>query len=200
MRLHDISKELFSSPVYPGDPVPEKAPFLSIEKGDVCNLTMLSMGSHNGTHLDAPRHFIADGRDVSDILLEKTIGLCKVVEAHGRLTSGQIEEWMSGRTKKLLIKGQIIVTPQAAKTMVQWGLELLGVEGQTVGEEGTQETVHRILLGAEVVILEGLVLEEPEPGSYFLAAQPLKMAGLDGSPIRPVLISTGEAMGKMHNV
>lgn len=189
MRLYDISRELFSSPVYPGDPMPERAPFLSIKNGDVCNLTILSMGSHNGTHLDAPRHFAADGAGVSDIPLEKTIGMCRVVAAHGRITSGQIEEWVHQGTKKLLIKGEIIVTPQAAKTMVQCGLELLGVEGPTVGEEGTQETVHKILLGAEMVILESLVLEEPEPGNYFLAAQPLKMSELDGSPVRPVLIS-----------
>lgn len=187
-KIYDIGKELFSAPTYPGDPKPEKRPFFSIEKGDVCNLTLLTMGSHNGTHLDAPRHFCKDKHGVDKIPLEKTIGACKVAELFGEVTGEEIRELLADGTRKLLLKGEILLTPEAAQVLAEKEMDLIGVEGQTVGEGETQISIHKILLGAEVVILEGLVLKEIEPGSYFLAAQPLKLAGLDGAPVRPVLL------------
>lgn len=187
-KYYDISRELFSSPVYPGDPVPDKQPFKSIADGDSCNLTHLTMGSHSSTHLDAPKHFIPDGIGVSEIPLDKTMGMCKLVEAQGTISKEQMSRWLNDGTRRLLIKGDILLTPESAEVMAEKNLDLIGVEGQTVGGEGTQHLIHRILLGAEVIILEGLNLTEPAPGSYFLAAQPLKMDGLDGSPARPVLV------------
>lgn len=187
-KIYDIGKELFSTPVYPGDPGPEKTPFLEIEKGDICNLTVLTMGSHNGTHLDAPKHFCQGKGGVDTIPLEKCMGACKVAELSGEVTKEMIGELLVDGTRKLLIKGQILLTPEAAEIMAEKKLDLIGVEDQTVGAGEGQKLVHRTLLGAEVVILEGLVLTEVKPGSYFLAAQPLKMEGLDGSPVRPVLL------------
>ena len=190
LTYFDISKELFSSTVYPGDPAPSKKPFLSIEKGDVCNLTEITLGSHNGTHLDAPKHFVRDGLSVAEIPLDKTMGPCKLVSASGEITASQMQEWLLDGTKKLLIRGDILLTPEASSVMAKASLDLIGVEGQTVGLGDTQVTVHQILLGAGIIILEGLVLSMvPEDGAYFLSAAPIKMDGLDGSPIRPVLIS-----------
>ena len=80
-KMYDIGKELFSTPAYPGDPVPGKTPYYEIEKGDDCNLTVLTMGSHNGTHLDAPKHFCAGKHGVDKIPLEKCMGVCRVAEA-----------------------------------------------------------------------------------------------------------------------
>lgn len=187
-EYYDIARELFSSPVYPGDPVPAKEPFKSIEQGDSCNLTHLTFGSHCSTHMDAPKHFVPDGADISQIPLSKVMGMCKVVEADGAISQEQTREWLSDGTRKLLIKGDILITPEAAEVMADEELELIGVEGQTVGADGTQQVIHCTLLKAEVVILEGLDLSQPKPGVYFLAAQPLKMDGLDGSPVRPVLM------------
>lgn len=187
-EIYDIGKELFSTPVYPGDPAPKKTPFLEIEKGDDCNLTVITMGSHNGTHLDAPKHFCRGKGGVDTIPLKKCVGECKVVKFSGELTKEKMEALLADGTKKLLIKGDILLTPEAAEVMAERKLDLIGVEDQTVGAGEGQKTVHRTLLGAEVVILEGLVLTEVEPGSYFLAAQPLKLEGLDGSPVRPILI------------
>ena len=187
-QFYDITRELFSTAVYPGDPVPQKEPFYSMEKGDPCNLTVLSMGSHTGTHMDAPRHFVRDGKDIAALSLSQVMGDCKVVEAGGALTGQQAGEWLSDGTEKLLIKGEILVTPGFAQATAEHHLALLGVEGQTVGKDGTQQEIHQILLGAETVILEGLTLAQVPPGKYFLAAQPLKMAGLDGSPVRAVLV------------
>lgn len=188
MKLYDIGKELFSTPVYPGDPAPKKVPFMEIEKGDVCNLTVITMGSHNGTHLDAPKHFCAGKGGVDTIPLEKCMGMCRVADCTGVVTREIMEKLLDSETKKLLLKGELLLTPEAAEVMAEHKLDLIGVESQTVGEGEGQKLVHRILLNAETVILEGLVLREVEPGAYFLAAQPLNWEGLDGSPVRPVLI------------
>lgn len=187
-RFHDIGKELFSTLVYPGDPAPSKTPFYEIKKGDDCNLTILSFGSHNGTHLDAPKHFCEGKHGVDQIPLEKCLGECKVIKAEGVIGKEEMEALLADGTKKLLIKGEILLTPESAKVCAEVGLDLIGVESQTVGGKGTQKAVHQTLLSAEIVILEGLVLGEVTQGTYFLSALPMKMEGLDGSPVRPVLI------------
>lgn len=188
MKYFDISKELFSTSVYPGDPVPKKQPFFEIKKGDGCNLTVITMGSHNGTHLDAPKHFCEGKGGVDTIPLEKCMGNCKVAEIHGEITGEHMKSLLEDGTKKLLLKGDILLTPQAAQVAADEKIHLIGVESQTVGAGEGQTLVHQILLGSEVVILEGLVLEEVDSGRYFLAAQPLKWEDVDGSPVRPVLI------------
>lgn len=188
MKYYDIGKELFSTHVYPGDPVPQKRPFFQIKQGDGCNLTVITMGSHNGTHLDAPKHFCEGKGGVDTIPLEKCLGICKVAEINGEVTGRIMENLLEDGTEKLLLKGEILLTPQAAQVMADKKIHLVGVESQTVGEGEGQTLVHQILLGAEVVILEGLVLKEVKPGKYFLAAQPLKWEDVDGSPVRPVLI------------
>ena len=195
MKIFDISQELFDSSVYPGDPRPEKTPVLSTEKGDICNLTLLQMGSHNGTHMDAPRHFYGDGKDIQQIPLNKCVGECKVVSDPKKeeqwIISGQdVDKILEDGTNKLLIKGNILITEEAARRMAKSGLEFLGVESQTVGNPEDISTVHLILLGAEIVIVEGLRMQDISDGLYFLASAPLKMAGLDGSPVRPVLLDT----------
>ena len=187
-KMYDIGKELFSTPAYPGDPVPGKTPYYEIEKGDACNLTVLTMGSHNGTHLDAPKHFCAGKHGVDRIPLEKCMGTCKVADFTGTVQAEDMERMLADGTKKLLLNGPILLTPQAASVCAGAELDLIGVEDQTVGDPDTQKEIHRILLGAEIVIVEGLVLGEVPKGAYFLAAQPMKMADLDGSPVRPVLI------------
>lgn len=192
MKYYDLSKELFSTPSYPGDPEPKKESFYSIDKGDVCNLTVITYGSHNGTHLDAPKHFCKGSGDVTEIPLEKCIGPCRVVCLSGRLTGEDIYSAVEGGVRRLLIKGEIVLTREAARAMADSGLWYLGVESQTVGDAECQADVHRILLGADIVIAEGLVMDGIAEDNYFLMSQPLKLGGLDGSPIRPVLIRESE--------
>jgi len=188
MNVIDISRELFQSSVYPGDPKPGKIPFLSIEKGDICNLTILSMGSHTGTHLDAPSHFYKNGKSMEKLDLVKCVGECKVVCLTGKITNEVMTKALQDGTKRLLIKGNVEFTLEAAQVCSKMQTFLIGVESQTVGIEGTQVPIHRELLGNEIVILEGLVLDHVMEGQYILAAQPLKMEGLDGSPVRAVLM------------
>ena len=83
MKIYDISQEVFGCRVYPGDPTPKKTVLSSMEKGELYNLTEFSMCAHNGTHIDAPFHFIKDGKTVDEISLESFIGMAYVAEHHG---------------------------------------------------------------------------------------------------------------------
>lgn len=193
MKIYDITQELFHSVVFPGDPAPEYERLLQIEKGDVCNLTYLKMCAHNGTHLDAPCHFVDGTEDIAEVPLEKVMGNCSVIAWDGLLGGEDAARILEGSEKKVLFKGNTILTIEAAKEFIRQGLVFVGVESQTVGPADQAETVqeiHRLLLGEKIVIGEGFVLREVEEGTYFLCAQPLKLAGSDGAPCRAVLVKS----------
>lgn len=195
MKIYDISQEIFNCQVYPGDPIPEKKILCSMEKGDVYNLTAFSMCAHNGTHIDAPFHFIKDGKTVDSISLDIFIGMAYVVEHHGIVSGEDAAEILEKAqninlqaAKRILIKGDAEVSAEAAKVFAEEGIFLLGNESQTVGPENAPMEVHLILLVANVVLLEGIRLSEVSEGCYFLNAAPLNLSGADGSPCRAVLI------------
>lgn len=103
MKIYDISQEVFGCQVYPDDPKPKKKIIKSMEKGEVYNLSSFSMCAHNGTHIDAPRHFIKDGKTVDEIVLEAFIGTAYVAEYHGvvdRNAAFEILEKAKRKTKK----------------------------------------------------------------------------------------------------
>ena len=199
MRIYDISQEVFSCQVYPGDPVPEKKTLCSMEKGDLYNLTAFGMCAHNGTHIDAPFHFLKEGKTVDAICLEAFIGMAYVAEHQG-IVSGHDAAAIMEKAKKqnpesarrILIKGAAEVSADAAKVFASSGICLLGNESQTVGPEDAPMAVHLILLNAEVVLLEGIRLAEVSEGVYFLSAAPLNLSGADGSPCRAVLIAAAD--------
>lgn len=188
MELFDITRELFSSKVYPGDPAPEYERIMEMKNGDSCNLTYLRMCAHNGTHMDAPRHFLDQGKSIDELPLEQVMGECHVIQYDGELDRESAKRLISGKGKKLLWKGNAVFSEEAAMVFAEAGVELVGVVSQTVGPADSPEGVHRILLGAGMAILEGLELDAVEEGNYFLCAQPLKLAGCDGAPCRAVLI------------
>lgn len=188
LKIYDLSKELFSAAVFPGDPAPSKTPFLEISETCPCNVTVLSMGSHNGTHMDAPKHFVAGAGDIAGIPLEKCVGPCKVVCHSGLVTAEDAAAMLQDGTKRLLIRGAIELTVEAAQVFAAQGLWFLGVEHWTVGNSQTGGDIHRTLLGAEIALLEAAVMAEVPAGSYLLSSAPLRMQGLDGSPCRPLLI------------
>ena len=192
MKIYDISQEFFTSRVFPGDPAPVKSTVSSIADGAVCNLTAITCGSHNGTHMDAPKHFCAGGKAIDEIDLERCVGKCKLIELSGKITAEDIADALDDGTVRLLIKGDIEITLDGAKKMTELGLMFLGVEGLTVGPMSGPMAVHLELLGHEVAILEGCVMAEVPTGDYFLAAQPIKYGGIDGAPVRPLLISLFE--------
>lgn len=196
MIIYDISQEVFSCQVYPGDPAPEKQLLSSMGKGDLYNLTAFRMCAHNGTHIDAPFHFLNDGKTVDAICLDTFVGMAYVAEHHGIVSgrdAAEIIEKAKKRNpeaaKRILVKGFAEVSSEAAKVFASSELLLLGNESQTVGPEDAPMEVHLILLGGNVVLLEGIRLAEVPEGVYLLNAAPLNLSGADGSPCRAVLIA-----------
>lgn len=194
--IYDISQEVFSCQVYSGDPAPEKKTLRSMEDGDPYNLTAFSMCAHNGTHTDAPFHFLKDGKTIDAVDLKSFVGPAFVAEFHGILSAGDASEILEKAkkedpeaAKRILIKGAAVVSSEAAVVFAAEGILLLGNESQTVGPEEAPMDVHLILLGAGVVLLEGIRLANVPEGVYFLSAAPLNLAGADGSPCRAVLVT-----------
>ena len=195
MKIYDISQEVFGCEVYPGDPAPEKTVIKSMEKSEVYNLSAFSMCAHNGTHIAAPYHFIQDGKTVDKICLEAFVGMAYVAEHHGVVTdkdAAKIIEKAKKRNpeakKRILLKGDVVVSLEAAKVFAASDILLLGNEPQTIGPQNAPMAVHLVLLGGNVVLLEGIRLSEVPEGVYFLNAAPLNLSGADGSPCRAVLI------------
>ena len=151
-----------------------------MEKGDLYNLTAFGMCAHNGTHIDAPFHFIKGGKTIDSISLETFIGMAYVAEYHG-IVSGTAAAEILEKAKKQ--------NPEAAEVFAGSGILLLGNESQTVGPEAAPMEVHIILLRAGVVLLEGIRLAEVSEGIYFLNAAPLNLSGADGAPCRAILIT-----------
>jgi arylformamidase len=165
-----------------------------MEVGDLYNLTAFSMCAHNGTHVDAPYHFIQEGNTVDQIPLEKTVGLCFVAEWNGVLGGEDARRILNRAAlavresaRRILLKGDATVSAEAARTFVGGGVDLIGNESQTVGPEDAPMEVHKILLGADVVLLEGIRLSDVPEGVYFLNAAPLCLGGADGAPCRAIL-------------
>ena len=195
MKIYDISQEVFDCTVFPGDPKPQKITVSDMKDGALYNLTELHMCAHNGTHVDAPYHFIDDGKTIDEVSLEKFIGMAFVAEHKGELGAedaaailDRAKEVEKESAKKILIKGKAVVSQDAAAVFREGGVELLGNESQTVGPEDAPMAVHLTLLGGEVVLLEGIRLAHVPEGAYLLNAAPINLGGSDGAPCRAVLI------------
>ena len=195
MKIYDISQEVLGCAVFPGDPAPKSERLMSIRDGAVCNLTAFSMCAHNGTHLDAPCHFLDDGATVDRLPLSKMVGYAYVAEHKGVLTAEDADAIFSRAkaidaecARRILIKGAATVSLEAAEFFADAGLDLLGNESQTVGPEDAPMAVHLKLLGVGTVLLEGIRLQDVPEGRYLLNAAPLSLAGADGSPCRAILV------------
>ena len=178
--IYDISQEVFTARVWPGDPSPAREVLGDIRKGDTVNLTAFSMCAHNGTHIDAPSHFLVNGKTVDQLDPDAVLGFCYVTRHEGDVTAAD--------ARRILIAGKATVTVEAARVFADAGIKLIGNESQTVGPEDAPLAVHIILLDAEVVLLEGLNLSRVNPGRYFLSAAPLNLGGCEGAPCRAMLM------------
>ena len=193
MKVYDISQEVLGCEVYPGDPAPKLERLKSMNDGEVYNLSALYMSAHNGTHADAPGHFFKDGATVDCLPAETFVGMCFVAEHNGEVKAPDAEMIMEkarklGAAERILIKGDAVVTAEAAEIFARAGLRLIGNESQSVGPEDAPMAVHKILLGAGTALLEGVRLGEVSEGAYLLSAAPLNIAGAEGAPCRAVLI------------
>ncbi|MDO4475277.1 MAG: cyclase family protein [Lachnospiraceae bacterium] len=194
-KIYDISQPLFECAVFPGDEPPVRTIASSMDEGAFYNLTELSMCAHNGTHVDAPFHFINTGKGIDEIDLTRFIGPAFVAEHEGDLLAADAKAILKraaqacpGAEKKLLLKGNLTVTAEAAQIFADAGIDLIGNESQTVGPLDAPMAVHLILLGAEVVLLEGIRLADVPEGVYLLNCAPLNLTHADGAPCRAVLL------------
>lgn len=192
--IYDISQPLFECVVFPGDPKPERQILNSMDEGGLYNLTALSLCAHNGTHVDAPRHFIRNGASIDRVPLDTFIGAAYVASHTGDVTAEDARAMLSraaasrpGAEGRILIRGRAVVTEDAARVFAASGVRLVGNESQTVGPEDAPMAVHLILLGAGVVLLEGIRLSDVPDGAYLLNCAPLNLTDADGSPCRAVL-------------
>lgn len=189
----DISQEILSCRIYPGDPIPFSEKLMDMDKGDLYNLTCFSMCAHNGTHIDAPAHFIKDGKTVDMLPPQAFIGDCWLAHHSGDMAAAQAAAIVSraqiaGAVQRILISGQSVITAQAAEVFAQSGILLIGVESQSVGPVNAPMAVHKILLAQDIALLEGLVLKDIPQGKYFLSALPLNIQGAEGAPCRAYLM------------
>ena len=205
--LIDISVPVYSGMVYyPGDPGAEIAVSRSIDSGDIANITELRLGSHCGTHVDAPSHFENDVRTVDRIPLDVLVGQARVLDLTGaasQVSRLDLEAAGAAGATRLLLKTKnsrlwtepefnkdyVSLSDEAADFIVTSGVVLVGIDYLSI-EEYRSETfaVHHALLGASVAVLEGIDLSNVAPGDYELVCLPLKVKGGDGAPARAILI------------
>ena len=205
MALIDISLPIREGMiVYEGDPGILVSSALSLDRGDPANVSTLRLGSHTGTHVDAPLHFIPGGASVDTLDLDVLIGRALVAEVK---TDRMIERAhlealpLAGHTRVLLktlnsalwdrgsfAREYVALAEDAARLLIERGVKLVGVDYLSIEAFGaTGHPVHRTLLGAGLVILEGLDFRRVSPGVYELYCLPLRIAGGDGSPCRAIL-------------
>lgn len=191
-QIIDITRPMrHKMPVWPNDPEVRFTPALTIAKGGA-NVTSLSMGTHSGTHIDAPSHYLAGAPTVEKVALESLVGPCLVVDlATGGLIGRRclVDSLKMPRPNRVLMKTGpgAYLDADGAAYLVEQGVVLVGTEEMSIESPTGDGSVHTCLLLAGVVILEGVDLGQVTPGEYHLAALPLRLSGLDGAPCRAVL-------------
>jgi arylformamidase len=207
MRIIDISVP--NGPgqhVYPGDPEPRIEPVRTIAGGDACNLSLLTLGSHTGTHVDAPYHFLSNGPRLGEVPLDRMIGDALVADLRGRravdadalaavpVAPGDILLCRTDNSARWAAPAFqpdfTYLTEDAAAWLVARGVRAIGMDYLSIERFGSTDfPVHRRLLGAGVFVIEGLDLRLVAPGRYTLVCLPLKFPDLDGAPARAVLLA-----------
>lgn len=207
MRIHDISVPLRPDmPTYQGEPGPKLGFRSLLSKGNPFTLTTLSLGSHTGTHVDAPSHFLGGAPAIDALALDALVGPAHVAEFGGdaHITAADLDEMdIPADCQRLLLKTSngrfwedsdfhtdfIALTPDAARALADRGMRLVGIDYLSIEGFGVERyEVHETLLASGVVILEGLDLRSVSPGDYFLVCAPLNVVGAEGAPARALLI------------
>jgi len=208
-RIYDVSLPIVTGGlVYPGNPAISITSQQSISQGGSSNVSRLDFGSHTGTHVDAPKHFFNNGAGVDSIPLEVLMGPARLLAFGDTVMSiGEAElsaHDLTGVTR-LLLKTRnsqwlasdstafhpdyTYVAPDGAEYLARLGVRLVGVDYLSVEQfHSGHHRTHRTLLERGIVIVEGLLLNEPPAGDYHFRCLPIKLAGLDGAPARAVLI------------
>ena len=211
MKIHDVSLTLREGmTTWGNEPGPELRPLRRIAKGDSANVSTLTLGDHTGTHVDPPLHFIEGGATADQLPLDALIGRCVVLGYDG--PSSITGEWLDAArvpsdARRILFKTRnsrlwadptheftrdiVAVGASAAQWCVSHGVRLVGIDYLTIEPQGPEKAgypTHHTLLGAGIVIIEGLDLRDIRPGTYDLVCAPLKIGGGDGAPARVFLL------------
>jgi arylformamidase len=204
----DISRTIADgAPVYPGDTPPAIGPRCQLSRGDPYNILEFRFSGHVLTHVDAPRHFLPGGAAMDELPPERFMGPAEVIEVDGPAVEPEhVPQAAAGLN--LLFKtrnssrlnspefdaGYVYISAAAAETIVERGANLVGIDYLSIDRYGDETyPAHHTLLGAGIVVLEGIDLSGVEAGRYTLVALPLKISGGDGSPVRAVLIPADES-------
>lgn len=205
--LIDISPTIHPDlPVWPGDSPVRFERTWSIGPECPVNVSAISMSTHTGAHVDAPFHFDADGSSIDKVPLETYIGPCRVIHvvgARGVILPQQIASRLAGCPPRVLFRTYArapsgcwdsdfcAISPEAVELLAAKGVRLVGLDTPSLDPE-TSKTMdaHLAVCRHGMVILEGLVLDAVEEDDYELVALPLKLAGLDASPVRAILRTT----------
>ena len=208
-RIWDVSVPVrHGGLVYPGNPPISITPVSSIAKGDTANVSRIDLGSHTGTHVDAPLHFMDGGAGVDELPLDVLVGPARLIAFGDEVMAvgeAELRRHDLRSVTRLLIRTRnsawlasgssefhpdfTHVTPDGAEYLVSLGVRLVGVDYLSVEQfRSPHHRTHKTLLSNSVVIVEGLVLSEPPPGDYELYCLPMLLAGIDGAPARAVLI------------
>lgn len=190
MKLIDISREAFTAPNYDDDPPPRYKWFRKTDKGDSYNLSVFCMTPHTGTHIDAPLHYLDYGESVDKCGLESFCGPCTVVTISGALTGEDMDRLLPHCQKRLLIhgNGDASLELSGARVLTERGICLVGIDSVSISFPEQEDEVHRELLSNGTFILENLCLDNVPDGKYILYAFPLKLGGIEASPVRAVLM------------
>jgi len=207
MKVHDISLTLRGRmPVYPGETTPLLEPTSDMERGASYNVSRLTISTHTGTHVDAPRHFLRGGTPVDQIPVDVLVGPAFVVEmpVDREITAADLEAAaIPPGAERILFKTRnsrllddedfrrdfVYLTLDAVHWLVERGVLLVAIDYLSVEQmDADPNIVHQTLLRAGMVIVEGADLRRVAPGPYLLACLPLKLEGADGSPVRAVLV------------
>ena len=205
LEILDISLPIFPGmPTWPGDPAPTLEPVTTLACHGI-QTSRLILGTHTGTHLDAPRHFIPGGRTVEQLDLQALVGPCQVIEVvhgSGRLSQADLRPFDLQPGARVLLKTQrsprpnplifapdfIALDPAAADYLCERRVRLVGIDSPSIDAWDVGDfPCHKRLLGADILLLENLVLQHVAPGAYGLIAVPLNLVGADGCPVRALL-------------
>jgi arylformamidase len=201
-KIIDISLPIAEGMIlYPFNPLVE----LEGPNGDTSFLTKITLGSHTGTHLDAPRHVFPDGKGVETLGLSALVGPCRVIdlsEVDGGITTQDLEKQHVKPHERILVKTKnshigfeqfrpdfIFLEGSAAEYLGSLPITLFGIDYISVKEyESSDDRAHTALLSQDIPIIEGINLDSVKPDNYFLVALPLRFGEIDGSPLRAILL------------
>ena len=191
MTLIDITRPVQEAPIYPGSPPVVIERIFDMTRGDVYNASIITAGSHMGTHADAYTHFLAESTvSIDRMELKHYYGLCQVLTVPENTLLTPEHLIAVADTKRLVIHGggYSYLTEDAARYMAEKGIFTLVTDAWSVAPLDNEVAVHRILLGAGVAVVENVILDHVVDDPYTLSAFPIKFVGCDGAPVRAVLI------------